>query len=91
MLLVPLRRARRVTTLCLLRVAPIWELSAGCGNYHAAWLLNTIAVVLALPFAPRRLWCAYSRGRRSTSLYRLGFDDSWLDEPVVALVKRLNL
>jgi ubiquinone biosynthesis protein Coq4 len=68
-----------------------WELAAGCADYYAAWLLNATAVAFGLLLAPRRLWRALVRGRRSTSLYRLGFDDRWLDESVEALRGRLGL
>ena len=37
------------------------------------------------------MWRAFVRGRASTNLYRLGFDDRWLDETVGALRERLGL
>jgi hypothetical protein len=68
-----------------------WELASGCANYYAAWLLNAGAVAMGLFLAPRRLWRAFVRGRSSTNLYRLGFDERWLDETVGALRERLGL
>ncbi len=68
-----------------------WELASGCGDYYVAWVLNTAAVAIGLLLAPRRAWRAFARGRRCTSLYRLGFDDRWLDESVGALRRRLGL
>jgi hypothetical protein len=63
----------------------------GCANYYAAWLLNAGAVAMGLFLAPRRLWRAFVRDRSSTNLYRLGFDERWLDETVEALRERLGL
>ena len=68
-----------------------WELAMGCANYYAAWLLNAGAVAMGLFLAPRRLWRAFVRDRSSTNLYRLGFDERWLDETVEALRERLGL
>jgi hypothetical protein len=68
-----------------------WELAAGCADYYAAWLLNLGAVGLGFLVAPRRVWRAFVRGRRSITLYRLGFDDEWLTETVGALRRRLSL
>ncbi|MGH7567884.1 MAG: hypothetical protein ACREL9_02775 [Gemmatimonadales bacterium] len=68
-----------------------WELTSGCAGYYAAWLLNTGAVAMGVFLAPRRLWRAARRGRHGTNLYRLGFDDRWLDGTVGALRDRLGL
>jgi hypothetical protein len=68
-----------------------WELAMGCADYYAAWLLNAVAVAMGLFLAPRRLLRAFVRGRGGTNLYRLGFDDHWLDETVGALRERLGL
>ena len=59
-----------------------WEIAAGCANYYAAWFLNGCAVVMGLFLAPRRLCRAAMRGRRSVTLYRLGFDEWQLNETV---------
>ncbi len=68
-----------------------WELAAGCADYYAAWWLNASAVALGIFRAPARVWRAFVRGRRSTTLYRVGFDDRWLDDTVGALRERLRL
>lgn len=68
-----------------------WELSSGCADYYVAWYLNAWAVVLGLFLAPRRLWRAFARGRRSTNLYRIGFEERWLDESVGTLRVRLGV
>jgi hypothetical protein len=41
--------------------------------------------------AAHRMWRAFLRGRRSTNLYHLGFDERWLEESVGALRERLGL
>ncbi|HKW42163.1 MAG TPA: hypothetical protein VJN39_13010 [Gemmatimonadales bacterium] len=68
-----------------------WELAGGCADYYAAWYLNAVAVEIGLFLSPRRLWHAFVRGRHSTNLYRLGFDERWLDDSVGALRERLGL
>lgn len=68
-----------------------WELASGCADYYAAWVLNAGAVAMGLFLSPHRLWQAFVRGRTSTNLYRLGFDDRWLDATVAALRARLGL
>lgn len=45
-----------------------WELGAGCKDYVAAWALN-LGGVAVWPIAPRRIFSAFVRGRRSRSLY----------------------
>ena len=68
-----------------------WELAGGCSDYYAAWLLNVSAVAIGVMIAPRRVLRAFMRGRRGTNLYRMGFDDRWLDDTVGALRERLGL
>ncbi len=68
-----------------------WELARGCADYYAAWVLNMAAVALGVPAAPRRVWRAFVWGRQTTNLYRLGFEDAWLDDTVGALRERLGL
>jgi ubiquinone biosynthesis protein COQ4 len=68
-----------------------WELATGCADYYAAWLLNAAAVTMGVFLAPRRVWHAFERGRGCTNLYRVGFEDRWLDETVGALRERLGL
>ena len=68
-----------------------WELARGCADYYPAWVLNMAAVALCVPAAPRRVWRAFVWGRQTTNLYRLGFEDAWLDDTVGALRERLGL
>jgi hypothetical protein len=50
-----------------------FEVGAGCGGYVAAWSLNLFMMLLGLIIGPRRVIRAFKRGRRSRSLYRLGW------------------
>jgi len=68
-----------------------WELASGCGMYPAVWFLSIVAFSVGLIIAPRRLWRAFTRGRRSSSLYHEKWNDRWLDLTVGELRDRLNL
>lgn len=46
-----------------------WEIAAGCGRFVAAWVINLAGIAVGTLFWPRRLFRAFVRGRRSTSLY----------------------
>jgi hypothetical protein len=46
-----------------------WEVSAGCGDYLAAWVFDMGIFALALFIFPRVVFDAFIRGRRSGSLY----------------------
>jgi len=68
-----------------------WEIGAGCADYYTAWLLNLGGMAMGLVVAPRRMWRAFRRGRRSNSLYRIGLDERWLEETVGDLRRRLGV
>lgn len=68
-----------------------WELASGCRGYWAAWLLNFMAFVGGLALAPRRVFRAFVRGRRSRNLYRDAWDDALLDQSLGELRLRLRL
>jgi len=68
-----------------------WELGSGCRNYVGAWVLNIGGVAGGILLAPRRTWRAFLRGRRSTNLYQLGFNEEWLKGTVGQLRRRLGL
>lgn len=51
-----------------------WELGAGCKDMVAAWFLNLGAFGLGTALAPRRLFRAFARGRRSETLYGRPFE-----------------
>ena len=48
-----------------------WELASGCAGFVAAWILNTYALAIGLAVAPRAMWRAFLRGRRTRNLYPL--------------------
>jgi hypothetical protein len=51
-----------------------WEIAAGCKRYAAAWVLNLAGLAGGLFTAPRRVFAAFVRGRRSQTLYARAFD-----------------
>ena len=48
-----------------------WELAAGCGGHVAAWILNAGAFTYGAVIAPSKVLRAFSRGRRSRTLYAM--------------------
>jgi len=68
-----------------------WELASGCGRYWAAWLLNFGAFAIGLFIAPRQLWAAFVRGRRSRNLYGLATDAGVTDLPLGEVRAELGL
>ena len=69
-----------------------WEIGAGCGTHYAAWMLNLSAFGIGIAIAPRRVFRAFVRGRRSKSLYdRRELDDSLLALRVGELRSKLGL
>jgi len=72
-----------------------WEIAAGCKRYAAAWVLNLGGLAAGLFRAPRRVFAAFVRGRRSRTLYGEPFEPllektvgdmrvGYLDEPRAA-------
>lgn len=59
-----------------------WEIASGCGRHYPAWLLNMAAVAVGLIIAPRAVYAAFIRGRKSTNLYRSAFDGALLQRTV---------
>jgi len=51
-----------------------WELAAGCKSMAAAWVLNLQALSVGVFIAPRRIFRAFVRGRRSDTFYAQDFD-----------------
>lgn len=46
-----------------------WEVSTGCGDYSAAWVLDTGGIAMGIMFYPVKTFKAFVRGRRTTNLY----------------------
>lgn len=51
-----------------------WEIGSSCGSFPAAWVINHGGLVSGLFAAPRRIFAAFVRGRRSRSLYGETFE-----------------
>lgn len=68
-----------------------WELTSGCRDHYAAWVLNIAAVLIGLPLAPRAIWRAARRGRESQNLYGREWDDSLLDRTLGELRSELGI
>lgn len=48
-----------------------FEIGTSCGPYAIAWLINLGAFAGGLVVCPRRMFRAFVRGRRASSIYRL--------------------
>jgi hypothetical protein len=68
-----------------------WELGGGCAGLAAAWALNLGGFAAGLLVAPRRVFAALARGRRSRNLYRERFDDRLLARRVGEVRRALGL
>jgi hypothetical protein len=68
-----------------------WELGSNCRDHWAAWLLNASAASFGLVLAPRALWRAFVRGRRSRNLYGCAWDEAVLDKTVGELRRDLGV
>lgn len=68
-----------------------WELASGCADHAAAWLLNTLAVLIGGWRSPRAVLRAASRGRRSRNLYHAEWDEALLDRRVGKVRAELGL
>jgi hypothetical protein len=68
-----------------------WEIGGGCTDYWAAWVINLGGFAVGLALAPRRVFRAFVRGRRSRNLYRDGWSDALLRLSVPELRARMNL
>ena len=68
-----------------------WEVASGCAGHVAAWHLNLLAMAVGLAIAPREVFAAFVRGRRSRNLYREEYGDGLLGETVGGMRRRLGL
>jgi len=69
----------------------VWELVSGCRDHWAAWFLNLGAALIGLVIAPRAVWRAATRGRRTRNLYRGEWSDELLGRTVGELRHELGL
>ncbi len=68
-----------------------WELASGCADHWAAWTLNSVAALIGLAIAPRRVLAAFRRGRRQRNLYAEEWRDELLEETVGGARARLGI
>jgi ubiquinone biosynthesis protein Coq4 len=68
-----------------------WELSSGCRDHWAAWVLNFWAAGVGLFFAPHAVLRAWRRGRKSRNLYDQEWDEALLERTVGELRAELGL
>jgi hypothetical protein len=68
-----------------------WEVASGCGTYVTAWFLNLSALALGLFINPKSTYRAFLRGRQSSYLYRLPFDEKLLSSKVGDVRRQLDL
>ena len=47
-----------------------WEVSTGCEDYTAAWVLNSLTFAYGIVFFPIATFRAFIRGRRTSNLYK---------------------
>jgi hypothetical protein len=68
-----------------------WEIASSCAGHVAAWILNLYAMAIGLWIAPRAVWRAFLRGRRTRNLYRDEWSEALLETKVGTLRARLGL
>jgi hypothetical protein len=68
-----------------------WEVATGCTRSLAAWLLNLSGFAAGLFINPSGVYKAFQRGRQSSNLYHLRFDDELLSHRVGQLRQQLSL
>jgi hypothetical protein len=68
-----------------------WEIASSCAHHVAAWVLNLSALAIGLVIAPRAVFRAFVRGRRTRNLYRDDFGDPLLAAHVGPMRRRLGL
>jgi len=68
-----------------------WEIASGCADHHAAWGLNLNAVAIGLAIAPRAVYGAFLRGRKTANLYHREFEEALLERTVGEMRRDLGL
>lgn len=70
-----------------------WEIASGCGSFAWAWALNLSALPIGLVLAPRKMFRAWVRGRRSRNFYhgRTEVDAALLARPVRTVCSEMGL
>ncbi|MCB9893317.1 MAG: hypothetical protein H6839_02585 [Planctomycetes bacterium] len=68
-----------------------WEVATGCRNLWAGWVLNLFAMGFAMPFASRRVYRAFVRGRHSRNLYGSEYTEELLATGIDEMRGKLGL
>lgn len=64
-----------------------WEISSGCMNYFAAYLLNSGGLLAGILLYPRPTFKAFILGCRTTNLYQLKIDDKIMKNSTIDELK----
>jgi hypothetical protein len=67
-----------------------WEIGGGCDGYPAAWVLAWSIILPGAVIAPKRVFSAFVRGRRTGNLFTTDVQ-AVLDEQVGDVQRRLGL
>ena len=68
-----------------------WEIASSCTDHWAAWVLNGGAFAYGLVLAPRKVYRAFIRGRRSRNLYHSPWSDLLLELSVGELRAKIGI
>ena len=69
-----------------------WEVSTGCGEYGAAWFLDTGGIAMGVIFFPLKTFRAFIRGRRTKNLYLSNYKkEDLLQMSIREVQEKLNL
>lgn len=68
-----------------------YEVGSGIGRFWLGWVISSQAMLLGLLYAPRQVFHAFLRGRRSLCTYDLVLDDALLGSTMSELRRRLGV
>ena len=68
-----------------------WEIATGLRRNYEGWLLDLLGLAMGLVINPRGVYRAFLRGRRSTNLYGMNWDEEILSQRVGEMRQRLGL
>ncbi|MFI5203754.1 MAG: hypothetical protein ACHQF2_04595 [Flavobacteriales bacterium] len=69
-----------------------WEISTGCSNNMAAFVINTLGMMMGVLFNLRGIWKAWYRGRYTRNLYYVKYtEDELLGRTIQSLQEELGL
>lgn len=68
-----------------------WEVATGLGRHYAGWLLDLLGFAVGLVINPRHVYRAFMRGRRSSNLFFMDWDERILTRRVGDVRRQLRL